>query len=155
MKRIWLLGLLWLPAAAPAQSSLDETFARDVLVVAASSRTCYRFDIYLAVTPAQRARGLMFVREMPDTTGMLFVYEADDRLSFWMRNTYIPLDMVFARADGTVAFVAENTEPLSLASIVAPEPVRYTLELNAGVSARLRIDTGSRLLLVDLAGHDE
>lgn len=118
-----------------------------MLVVSADDFACYRFDIYLAVDRAQRARGLMFVRELPATTGMLFIYESDQYLSMWMRNTYIPLDMLFVRADGTVASVETDTEPLSLESIVAREPVRYVLELNLGTAERLGIGTDSRLLI--------
>jgi hypothetical protein len=65
----------------------------------------------------------------------------------WMKNTYIPLDIVFARGDGSVSSVAENTEPLSLKSISAIEPVNYVLELNAGTAEKLGIDSGSRLIL--------
>lgn len=155
MKRPGLLALLLLPVLAAADAELDRLFARDVLVVAASSPGCHRIDVYLAVTPAQRARGLMFVRELPASTGMLFVYDGDDYLSMWMRNTYISLDMLFVRSDGTVASLARQTEPLSLRSVVADEPVRYVLELNAGIAARLGIDERSRLLLVDLVARDE
>ena len=122
---------------------LDARFGKDVLIVVASKHACYRFDIYLALTSAQRARGLMHVREMPATTGMLFVYEYDDILSMWMKNTYISLDILFIRADGTVASIARETEPLSLRSIASDEPVRFVLELNAGTTERLQIDTDS------------
>lgn len=155
MRRLAWLVLLALPLVAAADAELDRLFERDVLVIAASKPVCYRFDIYIAATNAQRQRGLMFVRELPLTTGMLFVYDRDGRLSMWMRNTYIPLDMLFVRADGTVASVAEHTEPLSLQSIAASEPVRYVLELNAGAAARFGIDTNSRLLLPESFARDE
>ncbi|HEX9852471.1 MAG TPA: DUF192 domain-containing protein, partial [Woeseiaceae bacterium] len=67
--------------------------------------------------------------------------------SMWMKNTYIPLDMVFIRGDGRVSSVARNTEPLSLRSVSSTEPVNYVLELNAGVTQRLSIDAGSLLVL--------
>lgn len=146
MKILLVLALLLGSVAAAGDDELDELFDRDVLIIVASKHACYRFDIYLAQTDEQRARGLMFVREMPLTTGMLFVYESDRRISMWMKNTYIPLDMVFARADGRVSSVARQTEPLSLRSIVSNEPVRYVLELNSGTSRRLHIDEGSTLL---------
>lgn len=141
-----LLVALLASAPARADDELDRRFGRDVLVVVASERACHRFDVYLALTPAQRARGLMFVRDLPATTGMLFVYENADRVSMWMKNTYIPLDMVFARADGSVAWVARDTEPMSLTSIASPEPVNFVLELNAGTAERLSIDEHSHLL---------
>jgi uncharacterized membrane protein (UPF0127 family) len=78
---------------------------------------------------------------------MLFVYREPAYLSMWMKNTFIPLDMLFVRADGSVASIAAHTEPQSERSIAADEPVRYVLELNAGTTARLGIVPGSRLFL--------
>ncbi len=135
-----------LASSALAQNSdLDEAFEKDVLIIHASEHACYRLDIYLAINNEQRARGLMHVRSLPQTTGMLFVYESDGYLSIWMRNTYIPLDIVFARADGSVSSIEYDAEPLSLRSMQALEPVRYVLELNAGVAKKLSIDQHSRL----------
>lgn len=150
-----ILPLLLAACAAQAEDSLDAAFERDVLIVVTSDRACYRFDVYLALSLEQQRRGLMYVRELPDSTGMLFVYERDELKSMWMKNTYIPLDIVFARSDGSVAAVARNTEPLSLQSIGSGEPVRYVLELNAGVTDRLRIDTNSRLVLGASNDDDE
>ena len=139
-----LLALLVLCATAvAADEELEAHFGKDELIVVASEHACHRFDIYLALTRAQRARGLMHVKEMPATTGMLFVYGYDDILSMWMKNTYISLDILFIRADGTVASIARETEPLSLRSIASDEPVRFVLELNAGTAERLQIDTDS------------
>lgn len=138
--------LILLPGiAVTADDELTARFAKSVLIVHASEHACYRFDIYIAVSDAQRARGLMFVRSMPKTTGMLFIYEADMILSMWMKNTFIPLDILFIRADGTVSSIAYDTEPQSLQSIVALEPVRYVLEINAGVAEALKIDQYSRI----------
>jgi hypothetical protein len=88
----------------------------------------------------------MFVRSMPETTGMLFVYKQDDFHSMWMKNTFIPLDMIFARSDGSVSSVISNTTPLTLVSNQSREPVRYVLELNAGVARRMGIGQSSRLI---------
>jgi uncharacterized membrane protein (UPF0127 family) len=133
-------------ALASADEQLDATFEKDVLIIIASKHACYRFDIYLAMNNEQRGRGLMYVRELPATTGMLFVYERPDYLSMWMKNTYIPLDIVFARSDGTVSSVVRDTEPLSLRSLAAVERVSFVLELNAGTANRLFIDENSRLV---------
>lgn len=138
-----LLFLLALPAHA--QEPLGESFQSDVLVIVARD-ACYRFDIYLAVSPQQQRRGLMFVREMPARTGMLFVYADENYRSMWMKNTYLPLDMVFARRDGSIANIESNTVPLSEKSIRSSEPVTFVLELNAGAARRLAIDDGSRLI---------
>ncbi len=141
-----LAAALLATSSALANEELDELFDKDVLIIEASEFACYRFDIYVAATDAQRSRGLMFVRDMPDTTGMIFLYSGDRPASMWMKNTYISLDIVFARADGTVINIIRNTEPQSLTSLAATEPTSYVLELNAGVTERLSIDENSRLI---------
>ena len=138
-----LLCLLALPA--PAQEPLEEAFETDVLVIVARN-ACYRFDIYLAFSPRQQQRGLMFVRELPERTGMLFVYGNEGSRSMWMKNTYLSLDMIFARRDGSITNIVENTVPLSEESVTSSEPATFVLELNAGTTRRLAIDEKSRLV---------
>jgi uncharacterized membrane protein (UPF0127 family) len=144
--RALLLLLASLTTAAIADEALDEAFDRDVLIIEASAHACYRFDIWLALERPQQMRGLMHVREMPAMSGMLFVYDYADFHSMWMKNTYIPLDIAFVRANGSIANIIENTEPLSLKSIASIDAVNYVLELNAGTAERLSIDDNSRLL---------
>ena len=139
--------MLITPARADDLPDLDEAFDKSVLIIETASNGCFKFDIYLALTRAQQQRGLMFVRSLPQWTGMLFLYERASVRSMWMKNTYIPLDIVFARGDGEVSSVTANTEPLSLKSISAIEPVNYVLELNAGTAAKLGIQAGSRLII--------
>ncbi len=127
------------------EDDLDTAFDRDTLVIEASEHACYVFDIYVALTSRQHSRGLMRVRYLPEFTGMLFVYDQPRVLSMWMKNTYIPLDILFIRADGTIANIAHHTVPLSLDSIAAIEPLNFVLELNAGVTDKLRIDTDSKV----------
>lgn len=148
MRLILAYCLLFCPALVPAQDlpPLEEAFDQGVLVIDGAS-ACHRFDVYLALTRSQQRRGLMFVREMAPTVGMLFVYREPAYLSMWMKNTFIPLDMLFVRADGSVASIAEHTEPQSERSIGTDELVRYVLELNAGTTSRLGIVPGSRLFL--------
>lgn len=156
--RRWLIGVAIGLTAAPvavANDELDATFAKDVLIVEASKFACHRFDIYLASDNAQRRRGLMFVRDLPQTTGMLFVYDRTQNISMWMKNTYISLDMVFARGDGIVSSVSADSEPLSLRSVTSIEPVLFVLELNAGTAARLFIQEGSRLIWEPVPSDDE
>jgi len=86
------------------------------------------------------------VRNMPERTGMLFIYAGDEIRSMWMKNTYIPLDIVFARSDGTVSSINHDTVPLTLNSQASTEPVRYVLELNGGTARRLGIGRNSRLI---------
>jgi len=126
---------------------LGEAFGQDVLIIETAENGCFRFNVYLAVSREQQRRGLMFVRDLPPWSGMIFSYERPAFLSMWMKNTYIPLDILFARADGGVSSVQADTEPLSLKPIAAIEPVSYVLELNAGTTARLGIGEGSRLVL--------
>ena len=132
---------------------LEDAFDMDILVITASEHACYVFDIYLAMTPAQKSRGLMHVRYLPEFTGMLFGYERPRRLSMWMKNTVIPLDILFIRADGSIANIEANTEPLSLTSISAVESLNFVLELNAGVAERLAIDTASRVHFPSIEEH--
>lgn len=143
--RALLLALCLITPAAKAQEPLEQSFASDVLVIVARD-ACYRFDIYLAVNAQQLRRGLMFVRELPEWTGMLFVYADENFRSMWMKNTFISLDMVFARRDGSITDIASNTVPLSEESIASSEPVAFVLELNAGTARRLSIDQDSRLI---------
>jgi len=147
----WLSAFLLLTHAALAQEadlpSLDEFFDSGTLIIETGDLGCFKFDIHIATTYEQQRRGLMFVREMDDFAGMLFIYTRSDVHSMWMKNTYIPLDILFVKADGQVSSIAANTEPLSLTSVSSRERVRYVLELNAGMSARLGIDQDSRLIL--------
>lgn len=149
---LWLLLLLSLgcsPQSAsktPTGTGLSEAFERGELSVINDDGESLHFDVYLAQDSEQQRRGLMFVRRLPQTTGMLFIYEREDIRSMWMKNTFLSLDIVFARADGSVSSVVHNTEPLSLRSIASREPVKYVLELNAGVARRSRIGADSRLL---------
>jgi uncharacterized membrane protein (UPF0127 family) len=149
MRLVRAVAILCLSALLSGQSSdvddLDSAFEKDMLVIAASQHACHVFDVYLALTRAQQARGLMHVRYLPKFTGMLFVYQQPRVISMWMKNTYIPLDMLFIRADGSIANIETHTEPLSLESVRAVEPLNYVLELNAGVTEALGIDTTSRV----------
>lgn len=150
MKIVRVISILCCGFLLSGQSSedaeLEAVFDMDTLVITASEHACYVFDIYLAMTPAQKSRGLMHVRYLPEFTGMLFVHERPRQLSMWMKNTYIPLDILFIRADGSIANIEANTEPLSLKSISAVESLNFALELNAGVTERLAIDTASRVI---------
>ena len=94
---------------------------------------------------AGRSRGLMFRRSMAPDHGMLFDFERDEPVTMWMKNTYLPLDMVFIRPDGTISRIAADTEPLSTTIIPSGSPVVAVLELNAGTAAKLGIKAGDRI----------
>lgn len=146
---IVFLGSL-LSGQASQDGDLDSAFSKDTLIISADEHACFFFEIYVASSRPQQMRGLMHVRELPEMTGMIFVYRRADIHSMWMKNTYIPLDMLFVRGDGTVSSVAADTVPLSLDSVASIEPVNYVLELNAGVTAKLGIGTNSKVIFTYL-----
>lgn len=102
-------------------------------------------NIELAVTPAERAKGLMYRAQLAPDAGMLFDFEVDQPVYMWMKNTYIPLDMLFIRADGRVASIATDTTPLSTETISSGGPVRAVLELPAGTVRARGIAVGDRV----------
>ncbi|MFD2238443.1 DUF192 domain-containing protein [Aureimonas populi] len=105
----------------------------------------HRISVEIADTPDTRATGLMHREEMAQDHGMLFDFGETRPVSMWMKNTLIPLDMLFLRPDGTVATIARNARPLSLTPIPSGEPVRYVLELNGGAAARYGVSVDDRL----------
>ena len=98
----------------------------------------------VAVTPDQRATGLMFRREMPTNEGMLFVFEQPSLQCFWMKNTLLPLSIAFLADDGTIVNLADM-QPQSLDGHCSSKPVRYALEMNRGWFAARGIKPGMRL----------
>jgi len=103
------------------------------------------FRVEVARTPEEQSRGLMYRTALAPDAGMIFPFDPPRPASFWMRNTYIPLDMLFIRADGTIAVIAANTTPLSLAPVESGEPVAAVLEIAGGRSAALGIHEGDRV----------
>src|ERR1700754_4340639 len=90
----------------------------------------------MAVTPEEQAKGLMFRKQLPEGQGMLFDFHSEQPTSFWMKNTYVPLDMIFIRADGTIHRIARDTVPLSEALVPSNGPVRAVLEVIAGTTRK-------------------
>jgi uncharacterized protein len=105
----------------------------------------HAFAVELATNDDERSRGLMFRKELPEGRGMLFDFERDQPVAFWMRNTYVSLDMIFIRGDGRILRIAENTEPLSERLIPSGGPVRAVLEVIAGTARKLGIAPGDRV----------
>ncbi|WP_237179895.1 DUF192 domain-containing protein [Rhodoplanes sp. Z2-YC6860] len=103
------------------------------------------FKVETATTREQRDRGLMFRTHLPDQHGMLFDFGPDQEVRMWMKNTLIPLDMVFITADGHVHRIERNTEPRSLRVIPSEGPVRYVLELKGGAADKYGIKPGDRI----------
>jgi uncharacterized membrane protein (UPF0127 family) len=105
----------------------------------------HTFQVEVADTDPERARGLMFRRELAADHGMLFDFGGEQPVSMWMQNTYVSLDMAFIRADGTVHRVEERTTPLSTRAIDAGVNVRYVLEVPAGTAARIGMKRGTKI----------
>jgi uncharacterized membrane protein (UPF0127 family) len=121
-----------------------ESFPKARLTIHSGKQT-HHFDIWIAETPRQQRQGLMFVRDLPAARGMLFVAKEPRVFDMWMRNTYIPLDMVFIGADGRISSVAENTTPHSLAIVSSKVPVGAILELKGGEAARRALHAGDKV----------
>jgi uncharacterized protein len=116
------------------------------LEIASKSGT-HIFGVEMALTPEEQARGLMFRRELPEMQGMLFDFHREQPTSFWMKNTYVSLDMIFIRGDGRILQIAENTVPLSEALVPArPITVRAVLEVVAGTAKKLGIKPGDQVV---------
>lgn len=128
------------PAARTAPSGLQIV----PLTIESSGRS-HRFMVEVARTPDQQAQGLMYRDRLGPMEGMLFPFPSARPASFWMRNTLIPLDIMFIRTDGTIARIAENTAPLSETPVVSGEPVAAVLEVAGGRSAELGIRAGDRV----------
>lgn len=106
----------------------------------------YRFQVEVARTPEQQTQGLMFRRSMAPDAGMLFLNDPPRVMTMWMRNTFLPLDMIFFDQQGRVTRIAERTVPLSEAIIPSGGPVQGVLEVNAGTAAKLGLKPGDRLV---------
>lgn len=116
-----------------------------VFISGASSDTLAVIDIELADDNVKRARGLMYRRSMPENGGMLFIQDHEEMQSFWMKNTYIPLDMLFVNADKEIVTIHVNTTPLKEWSYASTEPALYIVEVNAGFTSRHGIRTGDKI----------
>lgn len=130
-----ILALLAWPAVAADQNTLEIVSKSGVHV----------FSVEVVANDADRAKGLMFRKELPEGRGMLFDFQRDQEIAMWMRNTYIPLDMIFIGGDGRIRRIAENTEPLSERIIPSGGPVRGVLEVIGGTARRLGIAPGDRV----------
>jgi len=132
-----LFGLL--VATGPVRPAEQQTLE------IASKTGVHVFSVEIAENDADRAKGLMYRKELPEGKGMLFDFKREQSVSFWMQNTYISLDMLFIRGDGTILRIAENTEPLSTRMVPSGGPVLAVLEVIAGTSRKLGIAPGDRV----------
>lgn len=130
-------------AAAPVVAEQQNPALLPLTIQAASGRHAFRVEV--ARTDEEQAQGLMFRTSLPDDGGMLFPFDPVRPASFWMKNTVISLDLLFVRADGSIARIAANAVPYSLDPIVSGEPVKAVLELAGGKAAALGIAEGDHV----------
>ena len=154
MKRLPLLALALLAACSPSAPQAGSTSATaaaqqrttlHIPLLIRTTRSEHRFDVEVARTKQEQEKGLMFRKQLADDGGMLFPMNPPRTASFWMKNTVIPLDMLFIRTDGTIAFVAAKTTPYSREPVSAGIPVAAVLELRGGRAAELGIKEGDRV----------
>lgn len=131
-----------------------ESHAADRAVLEIASKTgVHSFAVEVVDNDTDRAKGLMFRRSLSEGTGMLFDFKTEQDVAFWMQNTYIPLDMIFIRADGRILRIAENAEPMSTRQIQSGGKVLAVLEVIAGTSRKLGIAAGDRVAHPIFAKH--
>lgn len=130
-------------AGAQGRAQTQTQNLEALTIVAGSGR--HAFMVEVARNDADRAQGLMYRRHLDPDRGMLFDFERVEIVTMWMQNTYLSLDMLFVRPDGTVARIAQNTEPLSTRTISSGEPVLAVLEVVAGTANRLGLKPGDRI----------
>jgi len=143
LRRATLAACLLLVAGLAAGAEAAGASALDIVTADGKS---HRFTIELAQTPEEQSQGLMFRRTMAADAGMLFINDPPRVMTMWMRNTFLPLDMIFFDARGRVTRIAERTVPFSEAIIPSGGPVQGVLEVNAGTAARLGIKPGDRMV---------
>jgi len=130
-----------------------DAFPSGKLEISEGKKVKHVFQVWLADTPERQAQGLMFVRSLPPERGMLFVHDEPTPISMWMKNTYIPLDMVFIDGRGRIQQIVEQTTPHSLAIINSNEPALAVLEIAGGEAKRLGLHPGQRVLHAALVGY--
>ena len=150
---LWIAGVALMPAAQSALSAQLQTFQRNEVVIETPSGP-HEIAVEVAASPDQRAQGLMFRRQLGKDEGMLFLYPSERVATMWMKNTLIPLDMLFIDAGGHVVHIAERAVPQSTMTISSEKPVRAVLELNGGTAARLGIEAGAVVRLPAAAAQN-
>ena len=148
-KSILLLILITVSNLCYSNEDLDKIFTKRNIVISSSNLTCTHFVVWLATTQKQQARGLMHVRSLTEHTGMLFIYPEERIRAMWMKNTYIPLDILFIKKTGHISSISKKTEPLSLATIRSEEPVQYVLELAGGITDDFGLQQNDQILFLN------
>jgi uncharacterized membrane protein (UPF0127 family) len=146
LSRRALLGMALAAATlAPAHAQPAEAFKTGKLAIV-TEKGRHEFTVELAASDRQQMQGLMFRRSLAPDAGMLFDYKAPTQITMWMKNTFIPLDMIFIGADGRIVRIAERTVPHSEEIVASIQPARAVLEVNGGTAQRLGIKVGDKVI---------
>ena len=148
----WAGAVFWAGFAdannTPIQPDIPPAFeTSDIELLPGGARPPVTLTVKLAKSEAQRRYGLMFTPDLPDRHGMLFIFETDAVRRFWMKNTQIPLDMLFFDSAGHLVSLIRSAEPFSLSPRASTGPARYVLEINGGAAAKMGVQPDARLLL--------
>ncbi|MGE0725705.1 MAG: DUF192 domain-containing protein [Alphaproteobacteria bacterium] len=146
-----LLLIVLVAIATPAAAQLVG-FAKSTVEIETADGRRHKFRVELAITSAQQMQGLMYRKALDPDQGMLFLYDADQPMAMWMKNTYVPLDIAFLRADGRIINIHRDVPPLTLEPRPSDGPARAAIELPAGTAERLGIKPGDRVIHPRLAG---
>ena len=141
---VLFIGLAATPG--PLHANEPQRGLPEAELVIASGEKQHRFTAEIAADDRERAIGLMFREEMAEDRGMLFLFDGESDRHFWMKNTPLPLDIIFIAADGTIVSIAENTTPFSESVIPSNGPSKFVFEVNAGVTEKLGIAAGDRVM---------
>lgn len=133
------------PANASVSEQAGQTGLQQMRLTIHSASGDHHFTVEVARSPNEQQQGLMYRRSLAPDRGMIFPYAPEQQVAFWMKNTFIPLDLIFIRGDGTIARIAENCVPESLDMIDSGEPVVAVLEIAGGQSARLGLMAGDKV----------
>ncbi|ARQ10008.1 hypothetical protein NXC12_CH01978 [Rhizobium etli] len=140
-----IMALFFL-VALPTLAEEEMRFDNEPLLIQTAAGKTLHFTVEVAATGDQRARGLMFRKSMADDAGMIFDFGQTRRVAMWMENTILPLDMLFADDSGTIRHIKENATPYSRDIIDSMNPVKYVVELNAGIVSKFGIKPGDRIV---------
>jgi len=140
-----LAGALALPASTLADTEPLFQFPQLTVTIRGTSGHAVKFQVWLADTPHREEQGLMFVRDLDEHGGMLFRFPAPQRIPMWMKNTYIPLDMIFLSRQGVVVHIEADTEPMSEDILASDKPAFAVLEVNAGYCRKIGLKPGDRV----------
>ena len=143
-RRVFFPAPFVLAAGAAVAQGADIKFKRSSLVIETGGREL-KFEVDLATNDAERSHGLMFRKSLGPYEGMLFDFHQEQPVAFWMKNTLIPLDMIFIGSDGTIRHIHSNAVPLSTDSIPSKFPVRGVLEINGGSARLLGLKPGDKV----------